>query len=293
VAFPITTELIVEQARRLGEGGYRYTARQLYYASCAAADRPPPSTARGLTGCGALLILLAAALLWVHSPPLSASLAGLGVVALVAGLLSAVRARHRVPGSRPLTESYDGFCSGPLRRARLLRPEAFPALLDTFPAPPAQGDAGETVEGRSGDAALVLCDRAETAALLSGNLTHLPGARVVTVDPGGDGAGGLAEAVSGRRVVAVHDADPAGCDLPGRLRRAGAVQVADAGLLPPASDSGLQVIEGAPARVPPGVEADLAAEQVHWLRSGRRMELATLGPREVLARVLAALGVPD
>ncbi|MGD0833328.1 MAG: hypothetical protein ABSA40_02745 [Candidatus Dormibacteria bacterium] len=289
MAFPITTELIAAQARRLGEGDHRYTVRQLYYASCAAADRPPPSAARGLTGCGVLLLLLAAALLWVHSAALTAALAALGVVALAAALASAIRERRRVPGSRPLAESYDGFREGPLRRALTVRPEAFSAML--APAQPATSGPGDPLQGGAappGAGALVACDRSETALLLTGNAAHLPAVRVVTVDPAG-GAAAPAGLVAGRRIVALHDADPRGCDLPARLRRDGALEVIDAGLSPPPSDAGLQVIEGAPARLPEGLEAELAADQVHWLRSGRRMELATLTPREVLARVVAAL----
>jgi hypothetical protein len=88
--------------------------------------------------------------------------------------------------------------------------------------------------------------------------------------------------------VAVHDADPAGCGLPAALRRAGASDVADAGLRPPVADAGLQVIEGAPARMPAGIEADLTPVEVAWLRSGRRLELATLTPHAVVELVLAA-----
>jgi hypothetical protein len=301
MAFPITTELIAAQARRLGEGSHRYTARQLYYASCAAADRPPPSPARSLTGCGVLLLLLAAALLWVHSVALTAALAGLGALTLLGALASALRTRGRVPGSRPLVESYDGFCGGPLRSALDVRPEAFFALLEPrSPAASAPEDPGEeAIDPGAGTSvlpaagALVACDRSETELLLVGNAAHLPLMRVVTVDPAPGDADALALVVAGHRVVALHDADPRGCDLPARLRRAGALEVIDAGLSPPASDAGLQVIEGPPARLPEGLAAGLPADQVHWLSSGRRMELATLTPEEVLARVDAALaGAP-
>ena len=295
VAFPITTVLIAEQARRLGEGGYRYTARQLYYASCAAADRPAPSTPKGLIGCGALLIVLAAALLPVHSVPVSAVLAGLCVVALATALLSALRGRHRVIGSRPLAESYDGFCAGPLRRALVVRPDAFSAMLEpSLPSPPIADSSvpGGAVIDPTGTGRLIACDRAETAGLLAGNIDHLPNARVVILGLTPAGAPVPPEGIAGRRVVALHDADPTGCDLPARLRRAGGAEVVDAGLRPPASDAGLQIIEGAPARLPTDLETELTADQVYWLRSGRRMELATLTPREVLARVLAALEGP-
>lgn len=302
VAFPITTELIAAQARHLEDGGHRYTARQLYYASCAAADRPPPSTARSLTGCGVLLILLAAALLFVHSVALTGGLAGLGVVALAAALLSALMERRRVPGARPLAASYDGFCTGPLRRAREVRPEAFGALLDpdaSTTSVVASGDPGESATDRGeepdrspGPRTVIACDRSEAALLLTANSAHLPPARIVAVDAAADGSMALEDLVAGRRVVALHDADPKGCYLPARLRRAGALQVIDAGLAPPETDAGLQVIEGPPARLPKGLETDLPTGQVEWLRGGRRMELATLTPEAVLGLVTAALALP-
>jgi hypothetical protein len=40
--------------------------------------------------------------------------------------------------------------------------------------------------------------------------------------------------------------------------------------------------------MPAGIEADLTPVEVAWLRSGRRLELATLTPREVVELVLAA-----
>jgi hypothetical protein len=152
-------------------------------------------------------------------------------------------------------------------------------------SPPAHDHlAGQTASGP-----LVVCDRSETAALLTANAGWLPGGTEVAAlaalmtDDGGE----LAPGLRGRRLVAVHDADPAGCGLPAALRRAGASDLADAGLRPPASDAGLQVIEGAPARMPAGIEADLTPVEVAWLRSGRRLELATLTPRAVVELVLA------
>jgi hypothetical protein len=126
--------------------------------------------------------------------------------------------------------------------------------------------------------------------MLTANAGRLPGGTEVAALAAlttGDG-GELAPGVRGRRLVVIHDADPAGCGLPAALRRAGAIGVVDAGLRPPAADAGLQVIEGAPARMPAGIEADLSPVEVAWLRSGRRLELATLTPQEAVALVCAA-----
>ena len=80
---PITTEVLVEEAERLGAGGHRYTSRQLYYAVCRAVERPAPSITGGLIGLGSILVLLAGALLFIHSVPISPVLAVLGVVVLL------------------------------------------------------------------------------------------------------------------------------------------------------------------------------------------------------------------
>jgi hypothetical protein len=137
---------------------------------------------------------------------------------------------------------------------------------------------------------LVVCDRSETAELLAANSGWLPDAADVAdlATLIGDDGSELAPEVRGRPVVAIHDADPAGCGLPAALRRAGATDIVDAGLRPPVSDARLQIIEGAPARMPLGIEADLSPVEVAWLRSGRRLELATLTPRETVALVCAA-----
>jgi hypothetical protein len=302
VLLPITTEVLVEEAERLGDGG-RYSSRQLYYATCRAVERPAVSVTRGFIGLGALLIVLGGAMLWVKTIPLSAILAVIGVAMLLAAPLNA-RVEHnrelrRAIGSRALATSYPNFLAGPLAEALRVRPEAFTALVS--PAPSA-GDASDSPAAARGDAPpafdhlagqpasgpLVVCDRRETADLLAANTgrlrdgTEVAALAALMTDDGGE----LGPAVRHRRLVAVHDADPAGCGLPAALRRAGASDIADAGLRPPASDAGLQVIEGAPARMPAGIEADLTHVEVAWLRSGRRLELATLTPREVVELVL-------
>src|ERR1019366_7886658 len=79
---------------------------------------------------------------------------------------------------------------------------------------------------------------------------------------------------------AAHGDSPPAHDHPaGQTPSGPPLAPADAGLRPPASDAGLQVIEGAPARMPAGIEADLTPVEVAWLRSGRRPGLGTLTPR--------------
>jgi hypothetical protein len=301
----MTPDLLAAQAARLGEDAYRYSPRQLYYACCAAVEQPPPSATRGIVGCSALLILLAAALVRVATtPPVSVILALVGAAGLLLALLNAhaerAQARERALQPRPLAESYDAFAGGPLRRGLAERPEALSGLVggpgSAGPPDPATAPAGAAPGVRAGRGrrrALVVCDRQETAALVRANLAHLPsGTEVVDASTPGGGRP-LPWAGARLRVIALHDADPSGCALPARLRATGATRVVDAGLRPPVGDVGLQVIQGAPARVPPELEAELGAAQLAWLASGRRLELATLTPREVVELVRTALEEGD
>jgi hypothetical protein len=131
---------------------------------------------------------------------------------------------------------------------------------------------------------LVVCDRGETAAVLAANR----GAGGLSARVAGEeDAGG---AVAGRRILAVHDADPRGCALPLRLRAAGAAEVVDLGLRPGhIRGRHIPVIEGAPVLVPADLSLLLTAEEIVWLADGRRVELAVLPPRELVEAVAAAL----
>jgi len=317
VLLPITAEVLVEEAERLGEGGHRYTSRQLYYAVCRAVERPAPSITGGLIGLGSILVLLAGALLFIHSVPISPVLAVLGVVVLISAPFNARtergRERRRALASRPLAAGYDEFLTGPLAGALRSRPDAFGALLVSGPPPeaapaPAPEAPSEAVPrprpavarnptpgpgGGAGPGPVVVCDREETADLFAANAGRLPEGTEVTELGALVGDGGeLAPEMRGRLLVAVHDAGPAGCALTAALRRAGAVNLVDAGLRPPVSDTGLQVIEGAPARLPAGLDDDLTVAERGWLSSGRRLELATLTPAEAVALVVAACAAP-
>jgi hypothetical protein len=319
VLLPITPEVLVEEAERLGADGHRYTSRQLYYAVCRAVERPAASITGGLIGLGSILVLLAGALLFIHSVPISPVLAALGVATLLAAPLNARlehgRERRRALASRPLAAGYDEFVTGALATALRSQPDAFAALVTTRgrpaagPAPPRAAEAPSEEPARSrpaptrsatpepGGAAapgpVVVCDREETADLLSANAGRLPaGAEVTELGALLGESGELASGMRDRLLVAVHDAGPAGCAVTPALRRAGAASIVDAGLRPPESDTGLQVIEGAPARLPAGLDDELSAAERGWLSSGRRLEFATLTPAEAVALVLAACATP-
>jgi hypothetical protein len=297
VLLPITTDVLVEEARRLAAGDHRYSSRQLYYAACRAVERPPASITRGFIGLGALLVVLAGCVLWVHTFPLSLILAVLGVASLLAAPVNArvehAREGRRALASRPLAASYEGFLSGPLSEALSSRPEAFTALVATGPHSPVGGPAGHPGTLRGAGGPLIVCDRPETAELLQANAARLP-AGCTVMDVAGllpDG-GELDHELRDRRLVVLHDAGPAGCAVSPALRRSGGTDVVDAGIQPPASDAGLQVIEGAPARLPAGLEAALTPTELGWLRSGRRLELATLSPEEVVGLATAGCRAP-
>jgi len=147
--------------------------------------------------------------------------------------------------------------------------------------------AGSAGRSRAAAGTVLACDRVETANLLRASLDRLPPLGAVLLVP--EAPDQPAPLASGSRVVVIHDADPTGCGIVSRLRQAGAARVVDAGLQPPASDAGLQVIEGAPARVGPGLEADLSPDQIAWLLSGRRLELATLTTSQLLERLVFAI----
>jgi hypothetical protein len=105
---------------------------------------------------------------------------------------------------------------------------------------------------------------------------------VVTLDNAPEQAGD-------RRVVVVHDCDPAGCAMAADLRERG-VDVSDAGINPrELAGKRIQLIEGAPARLPRDLSAHLTVEELDWLRGGRRVELATQTPEQLVVRVRAAL----
>lgn len=268
---PITSELIARTGAALAEGGWRYTPRQLYYATCAAAESPSHSPARGELAMGVLLGLVALILLPFR--PVAIGVGILAALSLLLGLLTGLTHRPRV--GRVLAISF----------------AEFETLLRGEPPPPGMLDGGEPAEravnassgGASGtsSAAVIVCDTTDSVAAVRANLAKagIDGVPVLSRDI----------AVDGLTAIALHDASPAGCALPLQLLDAGAHAV-DAGLRPAWVDrADMQVLEGAPARMPRDLSPLLSDPELDWLRSGRRVELAVLPPEGLMHVVRAAL----
>ncbi|MFN2581830.1 MAG: hypothetical protein ABR498_03705 [Candidatus Dormibacteria bacterium] len=264
MSLPVTTELIQRTASALGDGGWRYTPRQLYYATCAAAETPHSrGAANGLLALGVLLVLVAFILLRV--PVAFVTLLALAGLVLITGAVA--RFRYRPPSGRVLAISYAAF-------ERLLRELMLPALIDV---------GGWRAASLPTTGPVVVCDTDESAAALGAN-SSLAGME-------GVGVLGRARAVGlkGRDVVALHDASPRGCALPLELSDQGA-NVLDAGLRPRWVDgTGFQELEGAPARLPRDLNPAVDDAEVGWLASGRRVELAVLRPPRLASLATAGL----
>jgi hypothetical protein len=270
MASRVNDRLVADMAARLRDGSLRFGPRQLYYAVCAVLERPDVAPGAGQIALGVLLmivtvvvgILAASFFIWPLLP--------VGMAVTGFGLRARRQARSR-PTTRTLALGYDEFVAG------VVEPRRGTPLLDGMvEAAPASAAAAGGVSA----AVLVVCDRSETAAVLAAN-----GAAAEVVAEEAAGA-----AMAGRRVLAVHDADPRGCALPLRLRAAGAAEVVDLGLRPGhITGRRIPVIEGAPALVPADLSSLLSAAEIVWLADGHRVELAVLPPRELVEVVAAAL----
>lgn len=270
MAVPLSEALVATVARRLRSGDLGYSTRQLYYGVCAELESPQVTRGDAQTGLGVLLMvsgLVAGIFVSIYcglAVPFGLLVTGMG--------MQRRRAERNRPTTRPLALGYDEF------RAQLQR---LPLGADTL-AGLIDGAAAHATASPDATQPLVVCDRAETAAMLAANLRD----RGITVVDEASAATHLGAAA---RVYALHDADARGCALPLRLRAAGAGAVVDLGLRP-AHITGrhLQVIEGAPLIVPPDVAALLTADEIVWLAGGRRAELAILAPREIVDTVITA-----
>ena len=186
MALPITPSLVEDAAAGLAGDGWRYTQRQLYYATCARAETPRSNAAaNGEIGFGVLLVLVG--LILIAFKVLFALFVTLGVALALAGVL----ARRRKPPvtARLLALSFDEFRSrfGGLQ---------LPGLLDP--------DAGHAGAVATPPDTMVICDTSETAVMVAANLerSHVGGAVLVT-------AQGSMTPHPGATVVALHDASPA------------------------------------------------------------------------------------
>ncbi|MGA7989334.1 MAG: hypothetical protein WCB51_13155 [Candidatus Dormiibacterota bacterium] len=266
MALPVTRSLVEDAGAGLASDGWRFTQRQLYYATCARAETPRTNTAsNGEVGLGVLLILIG--LILIGLKVLFVLFITLGAVLILAGVIS--RFHRPALTGRLLALSFDEFRTrfGDVEVAGLIDPAA--------PLPVATAETGTMT---------VICDTVDTASLIGANLERagISDALVAAVKDG------IAAAPAGRAVV-LHDASPRGCALVLDLRDTG-ITVEDAGLRPSDVDGpNQQVIEGAPARLPRDLSSLLRTDEIDWLLSGRRVEVATLRSELVLDRVIAAL----
>src|SRR5438270_938604 len=92
MALPVTDAMVDRAAARLAEGGWRFTLRQLYYASCAEAEIPRTNaTSNGQIAVGVLLLLVGLILIGIR--PVFIALTALGVVLIVLGVVQRVAAK--------------------------------------------------------------------------------------------------------------------------------------------------------------------------------------------------------
>src|SRR5580698_4021430 len=129
MALPVNTLLVEDSAAGLAAGGWRYTQRQLYYATCARAEITPSNTAaNGEIGLGVLMILIGLILIGIKV--LFALFVTLGLALILAGVLGRIR-RPRLTG-RVLALSFDEFRSrfGSLQLDGLIAPDGDPAQTE-------------------------------------------------------------------------------------------------------------------------------------------------------------------
>src|ERR1017187_1471655 len=149
MALPVTTLLVEDAAAGLASGGWRYTQRQLYYATCARAETTPSDAAsNGEIGLGVLMILVG--LIFIGIKVVFALFVTLGVALLLAGVLGRLR-RARLTG-RLLALSFDE-----------LRTRIGSLQLDGLIAP----DRDLAAAASDGTTTTIVSDTRDTAALVT------------------------------------------------------------------------------------------------------------------------------
>ena len=265
MALPITRSLVEDAGARLAADGWRFTQRQLYYATCARAETPPSNAAaNGEIGLGVLLVLIGLILIGIKVA--FVLLVSLGAALILAGGFG--RLRRPTLSGRLLALSFDEFVTrfGDLDLPGLIAPDATPPVAADAPA------------------ATVVCDTRDTATMVAANLGRASLLAVTVV-----AAQERPDAAPDGKTIVLHDASPRGCALVLDLRDAG-IAVDDAGLRPSEVDGPTQqVLEGAPARLPRDLSSLLGTAEIEWLLAGRRVEVATMPPEVVMDRVMAAL----
>ena len=250
---PITPALIERAAARLAAGGWRYTARQLYYAVCAEAEtRRSSAAATGQIGFGVLLILVALILVRFALP--FTVLLAFGLTFISLGIVQ--RRRGAPLRGRVLALSYADF-------TEVLDPGELAGIL------------AEPVGPRP------LRQIAEISRWHN-VIAHLDHVIARPYDP-------TVHTNGWRSIIVLHDASPRGCALPLELADSG-VSVIDAGLRPAWVDGAdQQTLQGAPARMPRDLSSLLSEGEISWLASGERLELAALAPQQILRLVAVAV----
>jgi hypothetical protein len=270
----VNERMVADQAARLGVGGLSYTPRQLYYAVCAALERPHVTVGTSQAVLGATMALVGI-VLGIFATVYLVILVIVGVVVMGMGLQNRRHERSR-PTSRPLALGYDDFVAGVITPRQSGSALELPGLL----LHAGNGDGTHSLDRKPESLPVVVCDHQETAALLDA-INGTAGFAVRAVAEADAG-----RLVTNRRVFSLHDCDPSGCGLPLRLRDMGASEVVDIGLRPhQIARRHAQVIEGAPAIVPRETAAVLTPDEMVWLAEGNRVELAVLTPQELLEGV--------
>jgi hypothetical protein len=276
---PVDERLVADTARTLrGDADLPYSARQLWYAVCARLE--PPQVTKGIAQLVAGASLIAVGLVFgILATVFVAPVVPVGMVIFGMGVQQRRFERNR-PTTRLLAVSYDAFVRETLEPLRTRGGDALRGLMAL------DADAGDA-SGRGGDAPLIVCDRAETAALVAA----AAGAAGFAVEVADEQS--LGSPPPARRLHALHDADPRGCALPVRLAAAGATDVVDVGLRP-AHITGrrIPIIEGAPALVARDLGGLLTADEIVWLADGNRVELAVLGSADLIDGLRRALAAP-